>query len=89
MGWMVWGSNPGGGEIFRIRPDRPRDPPSHLCIGDRVFLGVKWPGHGVDHPPPSGTKVKERVEVYNLLPLWAFVACSRVTFTFTVDYVSM
>jgi hypothetical protein len=22
-GWTVWGSNPGGGEIFRTRPDRP------------------------------------------------------------------
>jgi hypothetical protein len=21
-GWTVWGSNPGGGEIFRTRPDR-------------------------------------------------------------------
>jgi hypothetical protein len=23
MGWTVLGSNPGGGEIFRTRPDRP------------------------------------------------------------------
>ena len=22
-GWTVWGSNPGGGEVFRTRPDRP------------------------------------------------------------------
>jgi hypothetical protein len=29
-GWTVWGSNPGGGEIFRIRPDRPWDLPSLL-----------------------------------------------------------
>jgi len=26
--------------------------------------GVKWPGRGVDHPPPSSAEVKERVELY-------------------------
>ena len=25
---------------------------------------VKWPGRGVDHPPPSSAEVKERVELY-------------------------
>ena len=25
------------------------------------FPGVKRPGRGVDHPPPSGAEVKERV----------------------------
>jgi len=44
------------------------------------FLGVKRPGCGVDHPPPSSAEVKERVELYPLLPHWAFVACSRVNF---------
>jgi len=28
------------------------------------FLRVKWLGHGVDHSPPSGAEVKERVELY-------------------------
>jgi len=28
------------------------------------FLGVKRPGHGFDHPPPSSAEVKERVELY-------------------------
>jgi hypothetical protein len=37
-------------------------------------------GRGVDHPPQSSVEVEGRVE---LLPLWAFVAFSRVTFTFT------
>ena len=45
---------------------------------------VNWPGRGVDHPHPSSAEVKERVE---LLPLWAFVACSRVNFTFTFTLV--
>jgi hypothetical protein len=35
-------SNSGrGGEIFRICPDRPWDPPSLLYSGYRVFSGVK------------------------------------------------
>jgi hypothetical protein len=38
-GWMVWGSNPGGGEIFRACPHRPWGPPSLLYNGYRVFPG--------------------------------------------------
>jgi hypothetical protein len=36
-----WGSNPGGGKIFRTRPDRPWGPPSLLYNGYRTFPGVK------------------------------------------------
>ena len=42
--WTVRGSNPGGGEIFRIRPDRPWGPPSLLYNGYRVFPGGKAAG---------------------------------------------
>ena len=59
---------PVGGEIFRIRPDRPWGPPSLLYNGYRVFRGggggVKRPGRGVDHPLTSSAEVKERVELY-------------------------
>jgi len=49
---------------INMRPDRSWDPPSLLCNGYLVsFPGVKWPGRGVDHPPPSSAEVKERVEV--------------------------
>jgi len=35
-----------------------------LCTeGTGSFLGVKRPGRGVDHPPPSSADVKERVEL--------------------------
>jgi hypothetical protein len=71
----------GVGEIFSTRPDRPWGPPSLLYNWYRFFSGGKaaeawrWPP-----PPPSSAEVKERVDLY-LLPLWAFVACSRVIFT--------
>jgi hypothetical protein len=58
------GLNPGGGEIFHTRPDRPWGPPSPLNNGYRVFRGGKRPRRGVDHPPPSSAEVKERVELY-------------------------
>ena len=68
MDWTVWDWIPVGGEIFRICPDWPLGPPNLLYNGYRVFLRIKWPGHGVDHPPLSSTKVKERVELYLYSP---------------------
>ena len=65
MGWMVWGLNPFGGEIFRTHPDWPWGLPSLLHNGYRVFPGDKvaevwcWP------PTPSSAEVKERVELYS------------------------
>jgi hypothetical protein len=57
------------GEIFSTRPDRPWDLSSLLYNGYRVsFPGVKRPGRGVDHPPPSIAEVKERVELYLYSP---------------------
>ena len=60
-----------------------RGPLSLLHNKYRVsFPGEKWPGSGVNHPLPSISKVKARVELY-LYSLWAFTACSRANFTFT------
>jgi hypothetical protein len=56
------------GEIFRTRTDRPCDPPSLLQHGYRVIPGVKRPGRGVDHPPSSSARVKERVDLYLYSP---------------------
>ena len=46
-GWTVRGSNPGGVEIFRTRPDRPWGSPSLLYDGYQIFPGGKaagaWP----------------------------------------------
>jgi hypothetical protein len=52
MGWMVRASSSGGEEIFSVRPDWVRGPHSLPCNGYRgPFPGVKWSGHGIDHPP--------------------------------------
>jgi len=70
------------GEIFHACPDQPWDPPSLLYNGYWVFPGDTTAGCATDHPPLSSVKVKERVELYLYFPLWAFVACSSVKFTF-------
>ena len=73
------GSNPGGGEIFRPRPDRPCGPSSLLYNGCRVsFPGVKRPGRRVDNPFHLAPKSR----AVPLLPFWDSVACFRVNFSF-------
>jgi len=42
--------------------------PASYTMGIRSFLEVKRPGRDVDHPPPSSTEVKERVELYLYSP---------------------
>jgi hypothetical protein len=84
MGWKVFDRIPVGGENFRNSPDWSWGPPSLLYNGYRAtFPRVKQPGRGVDHRPPSKAEVKESV-VIPLLPLWAFVACSRVNLTLLI-----
>jgi hypothetical protein len=48
----------------------------------KEFLSRKWPGRGVNDPPLSTAKVRERVEL-PLLHLWTFMAGFRAKFTFT------
>ena len=68
-GWMVWGSNPGGGEIFRTCPDGPWGPPSLLYNGSRIFPGGTEPsGRDADPSPLSSAVVHERVELYLYSP---------------------
>ena len=55
---------PVAGEIIRNRPDRPWGQLNLLYNGYRVsYLGVKRPGRGVYHQPPSSAEVKERLEL--------------------------
>jgi hypothetical protein len=45
------------------------------------FLGVKWWGHGVDHPSPPSAEVKERVEVQLYTPPGPSWPVLGITFT--------
>jgi len=76
-GWTVRGSNFGGGEIFRICPDRPWDPPSLWYKGYWVSCPrVQRPGSGFDHPPPSSPEIKNIIELYLCScfgPSWAAI----------------
>jgi len=38
--------------------------PASCTRGIGSFPGVKLPGRGVDHPPPSIAEIKERVHFY-------------------------
>ena len=72
-GWTVRGSNPGGGEIFHTRPDRPWGPPSLLYSRYRIFPGGKAAGAWRWPSTPSSVEVKERVGLYldsPCMPLW-------------------
>jgi hypothetical protein len=69
-GCTVRGSNPSGGGDFPhlSRPAMGPIQPPIQCY--RVsFPGVKRPGRGVDHPPPSSAEIKERVELYLYSPM--------------------
>jgi hypothetical protein len=75
-------------EIFRSRADRPWGlaHPAYCTMGTGSFPGVRRPGNGDDHPS-SSAEVKESIKLYLYSSLWAFVACFRVTFTFTFHYI--
>ena len=42
--------------------------PTSYTVGAGSFRGVKRPGRGVDHPPPSSAEVEGRVELYIYSP---------------------
>jgi len=53
------------GGVSRICPDRSWGPPSLLHNGYRLaFPAIRWPGRGVDSPPPTSAEVKEKLELY-------------------------
>ena len=49
----------------------------------QVFPGGKEAGAWRNHPPHLAPRLKKE-QSYTSTPLWAFMACSRVKFTFTV-----
>jgi len=44
MGWMIWGSNPGGGKVFHNHRYQPCGSPSLLYNGCWVSHGGKMSG---------------------------------------------
>ena len=70
-----------GCNIFGHLSDRPWGSRSLLHNGHRVIPVGKRPGLGVNHPPPSRASDKKSTAII-LTPIWAYVICSRVNFTF-------
>jgi hypothetical protein len=65
--------------------------PASYKMGTESFPGVTQPKRGVDHPPPSSAKGKERVELYLYFPsrplwpvLWWTLTSPLTTHTFIV-----
>ena len=52
-GWTFRGSNPEGGGFSAPVQTGSEAYPASYTIGTGSFPGVKRPGRGVDHPPPS------------------------------------
>jgi hypothetical protein len=85
---------PVGGAIIRTLPDRPWSPPSPLCNGYLVFLGVGGGGNAAGPwlwPPTPiySSKVKERENIYLYSlsgPEWSILGwillylCSNIKF---------
>jgi len=38
--------------------------PASYTMGTGSFPGVKRPGRGIDHPPPSSAEVKEGIQLH-------------------------
>jgi hypothetical protein len=60
---------PVGARFFAaVQTSRGAHPASYTLGTRSLSRGVKCLGHGVDHPPPSSARVKERVELYLYSP---------------------
>ena len=57
MGWTVWVSNPGGGEIFRVVQTGPQAHRAQSVMRIGSFPQAKRLDHGANNPAPSSAKV--------------------------------
>ena len=76
---------PVGGEIFRTRSDCLWGQSSLLYNGYRVFPGGKASGAWRWQPTHIYRLGWRKSRAIALLPLWAFVVCCRMNFTFTFN----
>jgi len=90
MGWTARGSNPsGGGARFSTSMwTIPGAHPASYTIGTRSPLWVKQPGHGINHPHPSITKVKGREELHLYSPSVPSCPVLGWTLSFRVEIIS-
>jgi len=44
--------------------------PASYTLGTGLFLGVKWPGHGIYHPPHLAVKLKKEYKYTSAPPLY-------------------
>jgi hypothetical protein len=83
---MVLGSNPGGGEIFRSRPDRSWGPPSLLYNGFQVpeksGRGVMLTPHPLLVPWSRKSKTIPLLPLRTVGPVQSLSACTGCTFYF-------
>jgi hypothetical protein len=82
-GWTVWGSNPGGGEIFRTHPDRSWGPPILLYNGYQVFPRGKAAGAWRWPPPHLAPRSKKGWSYTSTPPLGLCGLFQGELFTFT------
>ena len=81
-GWTVQDRIPVGTIFSAPVQTGPGAHPASYTMGTGFFSGVKRPGLALDHPPHLAPRLKKSRAIA-LLHLWAFVACSRMNFTFT------
>ena len=80
-GWTIWGSNPSGGEIFFIHPERRWGPPDS-------YVRVMQPERVLEPTPTKSVEVKEGVELYAVLHSLDQKFCSiSVLYAFHKSYV--
>ena len=77
---------PVGAQFSAPVQNEPGAHPASCTMGTGSFPGVKRPGRGVDHPPPSSAEVEGRVELYIYSPSGPSWAVLRRTLPLPLSY---
>jgi len=82
--WTVWGANPGGGRDSLFSIPFQTGSGAHVSFTTMniwaVFLGVKRPGRGFNHPLYLALRLRMSKAI-TLFPSVPLMACYGVTFT--------
>jgi hypothetical protein len=71
-----------GARFFAHVQTGPGTHPASRTMGTRSFPGVKRPGHGADHPPPSSAEVTKRYSYTSIHPLGQFRPVTGLLYLF-------